>query len=69
MNKRKEFAYDKIELCRNCGGAGTVETVRDYKTFEAGGRDPKTCPICGGTGRILKRIEGTVEVSPYGTQP
>lgn len=34
MNKRKEFAYDKIELCRNCGGAGTVETVRDYKTFE-----------------------------------
>ena len=68
MNKRKEFAYDKIELCRNCDGVGTVEIVRDYKTFERASAT-ETCPMCGGAGRILKRIEGTVEVSPYGARP
>lgn len=65
MKKCKEFAYEKIELCRNCGGTGKVETVDGFRVFKRTSKT-ETCPVCGGTGRMMKHITGTVEVEPYG---
>lgn len=53
--KKRPFKYTKIDLCRNCQGCGVVE-AEDF------GRMMPVCPVCGGTGRIKKTIEGTVTI-------
>lgn len=59
MEKRREFSRDTIEVCRNCRSEGEVAV----ESFNGERRVP--CPICGGSGLVRKRIEGTVTVEPY----
>lgn len=59
--KKRTFEYTKIEICRNCHGAG----------FVAGGYNSQVapvCTVCAGSGRITKSVKGSVSVEPC-TQP
>lgn len=61
MEKRREFSRDTIEVCRNCRSEGEVWGDEDiYCNIQR-----VTCPVCGGSGLVRKRIEGTVTVEPY----
>lgn len=59
MEKRTEFTRNTIEVCRNCKSEGTVEV----DSFSGAHR--VSCPICGGSGLVRKRIVGEVTVEPY----
>lgn len=52
------FTYIKIEICRNCKGAGFVPNGYN-------GQAQPVCPVCEGTGRIKKTNKGTVTIEPY----
>ena len=62
MEKQKDFCYDTVEICRNCQGRGTVEINPVFGT-----KKTEICPICEGTGRVLKHVEGNITVVPYVT--
>jgi DnaJ-class molecular chaperone len=61
-NYNKEF----VELCRNCKGSGVEYPVPE---FHAHGREkevqPHACPVCGGRGRVRKRVEVEVTIEPF----
>ena len=46
MAERESHTTERIEICRNCQGAGTLRTA-------AGGKI--TCNVCDGHGRVLIR--------------
>ena len=57
MEKRREFARNSIEVCRNCKNEGMV-VVKNYSAL-------MPCPVCEGSGLVRKRIVGEVTVEPY----
>lgn len=59
MEKRREFARDSIEVCRNCKNDGVV-VVESFN-----GHHKVPCPVCEGSGLVRKRIIGEVTVEPY----
>ena len=59
MEKRREFARDSIEVCRNCKNDGVV-VVESFN-----GHHKVPCPVCEGSGLVRKRIVGEVTVEPY----
>lgn len=59
MDKRTEFNRDTIEVCRNCKSRGKVEA------YMLCGPELVTCPVCGGSGLVRKKIVGVVTVEPY----
>lgn len=59
MEKRREFARDSIEVCRNCKNDGVV-AVESFN-----GHRKVRCPVCEGSGLVRKRIVGEVTVEPY----
>ena len=56
--KTRTFEYTKIEICRNCRGAGFV--LGGYNAQVA-----PVCPVCEGSGRVAKHVKGTITVSAY----
>jgi DnaJ-class molecular chaperone len=56
---KKERTYEKerIEVCRNCHGAGLAPTDD--------GQVSGKCPVCGGSGRIKKRVNIEITIEPY----
>lgn len=54
--KQVPFYQERIEVCRNCGGSGYV-IDGDFQHVE--------CEICGGSGRIKKTVQGTINIAPY----
>ena len=64
MEKTRQYQFDRIEICRNCGGTGVVE-----KLGLLGHVLPKerteACPVCEGTGRVRKLVEITVTVESF----
>ena len=48
----------RIEICRNCHGAGGTD---ERSLFRSKG----LCPVCNGTGRVLKTITIFIELRPY----
>lgn len=56
--KNRTFDYTKIEICRNCRGAGFV--VGGYNAQVA-----PVCPVCEGSGRVAKHVKGTITIEPY----
>ncbi len=55
MGKVRKFTSERIEICRNCLGSGTVEAL--FTT--------KRCPVCEGSGRVDKTTEITITVEPH----
>lgn len=78
MGKVRQYKSDRIEICRNCGGTGTVERLMLanpsgsvlLKMFKGKSEFTKTvtCPVCEGSGRVEKHTEITITVKPYGTE-
>lgn len=69
MEKERQYQFEKIEICRNCGGMGRVEPEREWRLKRILGL-PKgvasgECEVCGGTGRVKKRTEITITVRPF----
>lgn len=60
MEKTRQYQFDKIEICRNCGGEGKEKTIRAL--FKS------ACSVCNGSGRVEKHTEITITVKPYGTE-
>lgn len=60
MKKTRKFDYSRVEVCRECKGTGK-KAVGDYSTFPVYG----ICPVCNGSGHVVRRAEGTVTVEPY----
>lgn len=52
MAKKKEYNYDRIELCRNCHGLGRMMGVNK-------------CAVCDGKGLIKKVVAITVSIEPF----
>lgn len=50
---KKAFHLEYVELCGNCRGTG-IDELTGW-----------TCPICEGSGRVLKKREGVVTIEPY----
>ena len=75
MEKVRQYKSDKIEICRNCGGKGTVEELKlinpsgeiFLKMFKGKSSFTKTetCPVCNGSGRVEKHTEITVTVRSF----
>ena len=51
----KHFEYEKVEICRRCGGTGALHTENG----------DVTCDLCAGTGRVIKKTQGSVTIRPY----
>lgn len=60
MEKVRQYKFDKIEICRNCGGTGKEKTIRSL--FKS------KCPVCNGSGRVDKHTEINITIKPYGTE-
>ena len=57
MEKTRQFDFEKIEVCRNCGGTGKEKTVL--------GLLRSRCPVCEGSGRVKKTTEITITVRAF----
>lgn len=57
MEKVREYEFEKIEVCRNCGGTGKEKTVM--------GLLRSACMVCGGSGRVRKTTEIKVTVRSF----
>lgn len=55
--KTTTYNYSRICQCRNCEGRGTVNHPLTG--------EPRTCPMCEGSGKVKKVNSGTVTVEPY----
>lgn len=49
----------RIEICRNCHGSGCTDLSSLFRSRRG------VCPVCNGTGRIIKTITISIEVKPY----
>ena len=75
MEKVRQYKSDKIEICRNCSGTGTIEKLKlanpsgevFLKMFKGKSLFTKTetCPVCNGTGRVEKHTEINITVRAY----
>jgi len=74
MSKKVQpFENVRVEICRNCRGAGVVFSVApDYNTDDPSivvsvvGK-PIRCPVCEGTGRVRRTARGEITIEPYAT--
>lgn len=58
--KKYRTEYPKeIEVCRNCQGRGKT---LEYSLFHGRG---DTCPVCEGSGRIIKTKTVIITIEPY----
>lgn len=57
MKKVRQYGFEKIEICRNCGGTGKDKTIM-------GLLDSK-CPVCEGSGRVEKHTEINITVRSF----
>lgn len=62
VQKQVPFIRKEIALCRNCGGVGMIEAKQGEQML-------LTCPVCQGSGRVVKEYKGTVSISPYVKDP
>ncbi len=61
MEKQKIYETNQIELCRNCSGKGNV-LDSDFIGYDT---VLEKCPVCDGSGRIVKMKEIKVTVRPF----
>ena len=69
MEKERQYQFDRIEVCRNCGGSGMVHPQVEgnwlLRRMQDAGR-LVACDVCNGTGRVEKHTEITITVRAFG---
>lgn len=68
MEKQRHYEINKIEICRNCGGAGCVNPQVEGSWLLRRLQCPDRrvpCDVCNGTGRIDKHTEINITIKPY----
>lgn len=63
MKKERNYKYDTIEICRNCGGTGIAEKEGRISVFS--GECVGVCPVCEGSGRVTVTRDVTITVESY----
>lgn len=66
MRKVRQYKFDTIEICRNCGGSGKVLEERSFPAL--GGYRETVCPVCEGSGRVTKTKDITVTIESFETE-
>lgn len=67
MQKKREYRWATVEICRNCKGCGFLKDERNgVGRFVVCVKTP--CPVCDGHGRVWKVNEGTVTIEPFDGQ-
>lgn len=61
MEKVKEYEFENIEICRNCQGTGAVDSEGGLLIK----RHPEKCPVCDGSGRIVKNKTVVIKINPF----
>ena len=57
--KERDYTFERIELCRNCGGTGVADQAGLLTVKKV------ACTVCQGSGRIDKTIRVNVTIKPY----
>lgn len=65
MEKVRNINRERIEVCRNCQGSGITYPVPDFHAHSKGELEPTTCPVCEGSGRITKKLNVSITITPY----
>lgn len=68
MEKVRQYGFEKIEICRNCGGTGYVIPKVEGNFLLRRMQSPErriTCDVCEGSGRVKKNTEITITVKSY----
>lgn len=62
--EKVRYIHERICLCRNCGGAGTVSVCSLRDTLNQHPEE-QVCPLCNGSGRV--KVSGTIrtKITPY----
>lgn len=61
MEKVKEYEFEGIEICRNCQGNGLVDSRYGFGRHAVS----EKCPVCNGTGRIVKHKTVVIKINPF----
>lgn len=66
MEKQKDYEFTGIEICRNCQGSGTVDSGKEWvDVFGRFRNDGRRCPVCEGSGRIVKTRNISIRITPF----
>lgn len=66
MKKVRQYKYDTIEICRNCGGVGHVKPEQGILSSLLDCQDrTERCPVCEGSGRVTVTKDVTITVESY----
>lgn len=57
-NERVYTPQPRVEICRNCHGTGRTDENSLFRSKDR-------CPVCNGSGRVIKTITLTIDVKPY----
>lgn len=57
-NMTHTFRRQRVEICLACQGGGFAEAANDSSVMPV-------CPLCQGSGRVVKTWEGTVKIEAY----
>lgn len=71
MKKIRQYKFDTIEICRNCGGKGVVAIEKKGLFPSLRGTGVTECDVCDGTGRVTVTKDVTITVESYteGSKP
>jgi DnaJ-class molecular chaperone len=61
MEKVREYEFEGIEICRNCKGTGAVDSEGNWLHKAV----PEECPVCNGSGRIVKNKHIVIKINPF----
>lgn len=63
--KPKVRLYNKvrIEVCRNCHGAGAIHTVLNFDPHMPH-QSMCECPVCAGSGTVRKKLKIEITIEP-----
>ena len=62
----KVYEFDEvIEVCWNCGGTGEIDFSQPLADNVLYRLHENTCPVCNGSGRIIKKKTVIIDVKPF----
>ena len=56
---------EAIEVCLNCGGTGEIDKTKPLADNILYRLHENTCPVCEGSGRIIKKKIVIIDVKPF----
>lgn len=66
MKKVRQYNFEALEICRNCGGVGYVKPEQGVLERLLDCPDRRVhCPVCEGSGRVKVSRDVTVTVESF----